>query len=155
MVDVISRKSPDFIQRAAGSGQPFFMYLAPYAPHAPYTPAPRYRDAFPDAQAPRPPSFNEPDVSDKPAWVRDRPPLSQQQINGIDRPLRLQSMLPVQDLVENLVRALQQTGQLQNTYIVFTSGNGYHLGQHRLSPGKQAPYEEDIRVPLIARGPGV
>jgi hypothetical protein len=56
MIDVTSRKSADFIQRAAGPGQPYLMYLATYAPHAPYTPAPRYRDAFPDVQAPRPPS---------------------------------------------------------------------------------------------------
>ncbi|MBA2450229.1 MAG: sulfatase-like hydrolase/transferase [Chloroflexi bacterium] len=49
----------------------------------------------------------------------------------------------------------EATGQDENTYIFFTSDNGFHLGQHRLRSGKQAPYEEDIRVPLIVRGPGV
>ena len=46
-------------------------------------------------------------------------------------------------------------GLTQNTYIVFTSDNGFHLGQHRLGAGKWTPYEEDIRIPLIVRGPGV
>jgi arylsulfatase A-like enzyme len=68
---------------------------------------------------------------------------------------RLQSMLAVDDMVGDLVEALRESGKLENTYIVFTSDNGFHLGQHRLSAGKWTPYEEDIRVPLIVRGPGV
>jgi arylsulfatase A-like enzyme len=68
---------------------------------------------------------------------------------------RLQSMLAVDDMVGDLVGALQASGELDNTYIFFTSDNGFHLGQHRLGAGKWTPYEEDIRVPLIVRGPGV
>jgi arylsulfatase A-like enzyme len=68
---------------------------------------------------------------------------------------RLQSMLAVDDMVGDLVKALHDSGELDNTYIVFTSDNGFHLGQHRLGAGKWTPYEEDIRVPLIVRGPGV
>ena len=64
-------------------------------------------------------------------------------------------MLAVEDLIASLLESLQAAGKLDNTYIFFTSDNGYHLGQHRLLPGKQTPYEEDIRVPLIVRGPGV
>jgi len=157
MTDVIAGKSDDFIRRAAADAAPFFMYLSVYAPHLPSTPAPRHREAFPDARAPRPPSFNEADVSDKPPWISNRAPLRPAQVTRLDAAyrLRLQSMLAVEDLLRTLVTALEQTGQLANTYIVFSSDNGYHLGQHRLNQGKQAPYEEDIRVPLIVRGPGV
>lgn len=69
--------------------------------------------------------------------------------------LRLQSLQAVDEMVAALVRALRNTGRLGNTYIFFTSDNGYHLGQHRMRAGKYTPYEEDIRVPLLVRGPGV
>ncbi|HKF59366.1 MAG TPA: sulfatase, partial [Blastocatellia bacterium] len=54
---------------------PFFLFVATYAPHQPATPAPRNANAFPGAGAPRLPSYDEADVSDKPAWVQSRPPL--------------------------------------------------------------------------------
>ena len=65
---------------------------------------------------------------------------------------RLQSMLAVDDMIGDLVKSLHDSGELDNTYIFFTSDNGFHLGQHRLGAGKWTPYEEDIRVPLIVRG---
>ncbi len=155
LVDVLSRKSSEFIQQK--SDKPFFLYVAPYVPHLPATPAPRYADAFPGVQAPRTPSFNEADMSAEPQWLQNRPVLDDQQIATIDQVYRrrLQSMLGVEDLVQNVVDTLRKTGQLDNTYIVFTSDNGFHLGQHRLPPGKQTAFEEDIHVPLIVRGPGV
>jgi arylsulfatase A-like enzyme len=64
-------------------------------------------------------------------------------------------MQAVDEMIASLVTVLEETGQLDNTYIIFTSDNGYHLGQHRLRSGKGSPYEEDIRVPFIIRGPGV
>ncbi len=67
----------------------------------------------------------------------------------------MQSMLAVEDMLQKIVNTLRRTGQLDNTYIVFTSDNGFHLGQHRLPPGKGTAYDEDIRVPLVVRGPGV
>jgi arylsulfatase A-like enzyme len=68
---------------------------------------------------------------------------------------RLQSMLAVDEMIGELVDSLQHSGELDNTYIFFTSDNGYHMGEHRLTTGKWTAYEEDIRVPLIVRGPGV
>ena len=63
--------------------------------------------------------------------------------------------LAVEDLVERLIETLKAARQLGNTYIVFTADNGFHLAQqHRLPAGKNSAYEEDIRVPLIVRGPG-
>lgn len=155
--DVYGHKAMDFIQRTAHDGKPFFIYLATYAPHQPATPAPRDANKFLDAKLPQPPNFNEDDVSDKPAYIRNRPTLTDQQIAQLQDLYRkrLQSLQAVDDLVENLVNTLKATGQLDNTYIFFSSDNGFHLGQHRLLQGKTTAYEEDIRVPLIVRGPGV
>jgi arylsulfatase A-like enzyme len=68
---------------------------------------------------------------------------------------RLQSMQSVDDMVGNLVESLKKSGKLANTYFIFTSDNGFHLGQHRLPPGKNTAYEEDVKVPFVIRGPGV
>jgi N-acetylglucosamine-6-sulfatase len=155
LVDVLSQKSGEFIQQSGD--KPFFLYVAPFVPHAPATPAPRYAETFPGVQAPRTASFNQADVSAEPQWLQARPLLGDKQIASIDQLYRkqLQSMLAVDDLVEHVVDTLQQTGKLDNTYIVFTSDNGFHLGQHRLPQGKITAFEEDIRVPLVVRGPDV
>src|ERR1051326_8897184 len=58
-------------------------------------------------------------------------------------------------MVEQVVNKLESEGVLNNTYIIYTADNGYHLGQHRLSPGKKCAFEEDINVPLIIRGPKI
>jgi len=154
--DVYARKSVDFIRRTAKEGKPFFIHLSVYAPHSPATPAPRHENLFLDAQAPRTPNFNEEDVSDKPSYIRNRPPLTSKEIAQIDEEhrKRLQSLQAVDDAIEALIDTLKAVGQLDKTYIFFTSDNGFQLGNHRLM-GKIAPYEESIRVPLIVRGPGV
>ena len=68
---------------------------------------------------------------------------------------RLESLQAVDEMVANLVDTLKAQGRMSNTYIVFTSDNGYHIGQHRLGTSKMTAYEEDIRVPYVVRGPGV
>ncbi|MBI5879987.1 MAG: sulfatase [Chloroflexi bacterium] len=155
--DVYVRKTTDFIQRSAKDGKPFFVYLAPYAPHSPYTPAPRHADLFPGAKAPRTPNYNEADVSDKPAYIKDRPLLTTKQMDTIDQDYRkrLQALQAVDEGIEAIVNALKASGQLDNTYIFFTSDNGYHLGNHRQITGKITPYQEELRVTMIVRGPGV
>ncbi len=157
LTDVLAGKAADFVTRAASGTQPFFLYIATFAPHNPATPAPRYANAFPDAKAPRSPSYNEADVRDKPQWVQGLPLLDEKRQAADDELFRkrIQTLQSVDDLVERVVTTLQTAGALENTYIVFSSDNGFHLGQHREVAGKQAPYEEDIRVPLIVRGPGV
>ena len=157
MTDVLSQKADDFIRASASGAHPFFLYLATYAPHEPATPAPRDANLFPDLKAPRTPSFNEADVSDKPPNTRADPLLTGAQIANIDQLYRnrVRSMQAVDEMLARLVTTLQQTDQLDNTYIIFASDNGYHLGQHRLLGGKGTAYEEDIDVPLIVRGPNV
>ena len=155
--DVLSRKAMAFVRRATSDSQPFFLYLAPAAPHEPAIPAERHQGAFADEEAPRPPSFDEEDVSDKPSWIREIDGLSDEQISEIDDRYRnwLASMLAVDEMVASLVRELEVAGELDNTFIFFTSDNGYHQGEHLIDYGKNTPYEESARVPLFVRGPGV
>ena len=160
-VDVLAQKVIDFIDRA--EDEPFFVFFAPAAPHGdnvpngPATPAPRHKGMFAGMQAPRPPSFNEADVSDKPPAISSLPLLTADQITAIDSEYqtRLESLQSVDEAVESIVNRLAALGKLENTYLIFTSDNGYHLGEHRLRNGKTQVYEEDIRVPLIVRGPRV
>jgi N-acetylglucosamine-6-sulfatase len=164
LTDVLANRAANYVRRPGGGAlsffvphQPFFMWLGTTAPHQPADPAPRHKDALADVALPKPPSFDENDVSDKPAWVRDNPPLSPEQI-AVAEDLyrkRLQSMLSVDEMIGQLVDGLRDSGELDDTYLVFTSDNGFHLGTHRLTAGKWTAYEEDIRVPLIVRGPGV
>jgi hypothetical protein len=112
---------------------------------------------FAGVQAPRTPSFNEADVSDKPPDVRNLPLLTATQIAAIDREYqtRIESLQALDEGIGQIIDTLAARGELENTYVVFTSDNGYHLGQHRFLGSKFQVYEEDIRVPLIIRGPGV
>lgn len=162
--DVYAAKMVDFIERAeAHDEQPFLLFFAPSAPHGDgmpngrATPAPRHAGMFEGVTAPRPPSFNEADVSDKPPAIRDLPLLTDAQIAEIDieYQTRLESLQAVDEGIERIIDTLAERGELENTYLVYTSDNGYHLGQHRLLNGKGQLYEEDIRVPLLVRGPGV
>src|SRR5918993_5397289 len=164
LTDVLADRAVDYVGRPGGGSpsffvphRPFFMWLGTTVPHAPADPAPRHEGAFPDAPLPRGPSFDEADVTDKPDWIRDNPSLNPEQIARAEDLYRkrLESMLAVDEMIGRLVDALRESGELENTYLVFTSDNGFHLGQHRLTSGKWTAYEEDIRVPLIVRGPGV
>ena len=160
--DVLTRKALDFIDRA-GATQPFFILFAPASPHGdnvpngPAMPAPRHRGMFAGNLAPRPPSFNELDVLDKPEAISSLPLLTMTQIAAIDGEYRtrLESLQSVDEAIQQMVNTLAANGILDNTYVIFTSDNGYHLGHHRLRNGKTQVYEEDIRVPLIVRGPDV
>ncbi|MEK0081910.1 sulfatase [Benzoatithermus flavus] len=156
LTDVLARKAAATI-RKAGPDEPLFLYIAPYDPHSPATPAPRYAKAYEDEPLPRPPSFDEADVSDKPSYVRDLPPLEPWQKEALTAHHRdrLRALRAVDDMVETVVEALRDVGRLDDTYVVYSSDNGFHMGQHRLFVGKTSAYEEDIHVPLIVRGPGV
>jgi N-acetylglucosamine-6-sulfatase len=155
--DVLSGQATDFVRRAAPEEQPFFAYVAPTAPHGPATPAERHEGAFEGEEAPKPPSFDEEDVSDKPSWRQETGRMSEEEVSGIDdyHQQRLESMLTVDEMVRSLVEELEVAGELENTYIVFTSDNGWLAGEHRLKEGKDRAYEESTRVPLFVRGPGV
>jgi N-acetylglucosamine-6-sulfatase len=162
--DVLAAKAEEVLRDRAGSSQPFFLTVAPVSPHqeriggdqTPPRPAPRHQGRFAEEPLPAKPSFNEADVADKPAYLRRKAaltPAAKAHIAAIYR-ARLASLLAVDDLVERLVKTLEQTGQLERTVIFFTSDNGFLLGEHRIPDNKYFPYEESIRVPLMIRGGG-
>ncbi len=163
--DVLRRKAVDAIRRNARRG-PFFMTLWFLAPHQEVTtlvdrvgprPAPRHEGAFAKEPLPRPPSFNEQDMTDKPAFMQLKPSFDAAAIAEIEGRYRqeLASLLAVDEAVAAVVGALRRTGVLRNTYIVFTSDNGFFHGEHRTPVEKILGYEPSIRVPLLIRGPGI
>ena len=96
-------------------------------------------------------------MSDKPSQIQDTEPISEEYASKIDDRYRqrLESMLAVDDMVGSLAQELESAGELDNTFIFFTSDNGFEQGEHRLQKGKNQAYEESSRVPLLVRGPGV
>jgi arylsulfatase A-like enzyme len=152
--DVLAGEADRFI-RSTPDTQPLLLYFTPWAPHAPATPAPRHDDVLTDLEPWRPPSFNEPDVSDKPAYIRDLPLLDPYKQGTIDRlrPDMYRSLLAVDDAVGTIVAALEDEGRLDTTMIVFLSDNGFLWGEHRWPAkwGKSVPYEESIRIPFVVR----
>ncbi|HEV8687054.1 MAG TPA: sulfatase [Gaiellaceae bacterium] len=168
--DVYTAKAVDAVKRLAPPAQPFFLSVAYLAPHsggpresddprnqATPVPAPRHRNRFASEPLPAPPSFNEADVSDKPAAIRRRPLLTQQRIGAVTENYRqrLESVLAVDEGVAAIVRALQDAGELANTLFVYTADNGFFHGEHRIPNGKVQLYEPSVRVPLVLRGPGI
>jgi N-acetylglucosamine-6-sulfatase len=153
-VDVLGADSRSFINRS--KRKPFAIEVATFAPHAPYIPAPRNACDFPGLTEPRDPSFDANNVK-APAWLGQRKPLTPAQIARIDQSFRMraQSVEPVDKLLADVEATLAADRIADNTYIVFSSDNGYHMGQHRLLRGKQTAFDTDIRVPLIVAGPGV
>ena len=167
--DFFARRAVELIEAAAPAAQPFFLHLTFPAPHSGHPrepddpdrstphPALRHRNAFANEPLPRPPNFNEADVSDKPAVTYDRDPLSPEQIAGITENYQqeLESLLSVDEAVAHVIAALERSGELGNTLIVFTSDNGFMHGEHRWPGEKVVAYEPSIRVPLVMRGPGI
>ena len=168
--DVYTAKAVDAVRRLAPQQQPFFLSVAYLAPHsggpreagdprnqATPVPAPRHRDRFASEPMPVDPSFNEADVSDKPAAVRRRPLQRAPRIAGITENYRqrLESLLAVDEGVASIVRALAEAGELDNTVFLYTADNGFFHGEHRVPAGKVMAYEPSARVPLLMRGPGV
>lgn len=156
LTDVISERGAKFIRRSVASKEPFLLELAPYAPHAPYTPAPRDRKKFPGLKAPRTPAYNNV-TTNAPAWLAGKKPLSAEAITSMDAIFRkrVQAVQAVDDMVARIKAELVAQGVADNTYLVFSSDNGFHLGEHRLRAGKQTAFDTDIRVPLVVTGPGV
>jgi N-acetylglucosamine-6-sulfatase len=155
--DVLGQEAVDFI-RSTPAGQPMFLYWAPYAPHGNARPAAKYDGVFRHIPRLRPPSYNEADVSDKPAYIQALPKWDQQTIKAGDRFRRRQyeCLLSVDEWLGATLQALADTGRLQNTLIVFMGDNGHPIGEHRLggrgqAQDKASPYEESLRVPYIVR----
>jgi len=167
--DVLAGKAAAIVKRQAGRPEPLFLSLNFLAPHHEarsiqrkthwlVRPAPRHRHAFASAPLARTASFNEADMSDKPRFLRRHThPLTRADIGAIQRDARARraALLAADDGVKRVVNAVRRAGELDNTYFIFTSDNGYMQGEHRVRSGKMLPYEPSTRVPLIIRGPGI
>lgn len=156
LTDVLARKGVNFINSSAAMGRPFFLELATFAPHGPYTPAPRDANKFPGLRAPRPPNFDRL-PSAAPKWLATRPPLTGGQLDQIDTAFRkrAQAVRAVDRMIARVQATLAADGISNDTYLVFSSDNGLHTGEYRLTPGKMTAFDTDIHVPLIVTGPGV
>jgi arylsulfatase A-like enzyme len=151
-------------QDDAQGGAPWFAWVSTQAPHWPHTVAPEFTNSYDTTKMPKPPSYNEVDVSDKPAWIQALPRLdsdcSQDDRIDCNREAvqewraRQEDLMSVDVMVEDLIDALAETGQMERTYVVFTSDHGFLLYRHRVY-GKWSPYEESQGVPFVVRGPGV
>jgi N-acetylglucosamine-6-sulfatase len=158
--DVIANRAVSTMQEARTSGKPYFLWLTPTAPHTgagnnfPSRYAKNALDTWP---LPKPPAYDEADVTDKPAYIQSLLPITTKKTNFIQKSerVRLKKLLAIDDLVEKVVQDAAANGELDNTVIMFTSDNGYLNGEHRIIQGKEVEYEESLRVPLVVRGPGV
>jgi arylsulfatase A-like enzyme len=154
--DVFARKVVHAIA-VAKRDQPLLVEFAPYAPHRDgvldATPAPRHVGACAAAEFPRPANFNVYDRVSEPAWMAGELPKVEETVVRMRR-ATCETLRAVDEAVTAIFDALARAGRLANTYVVVTSDNGYHLGEHRLF-SKGDLYEESIRVPLLVRGPGV
>lgn len=168
--DVTTARAVDTIRRLGRTTEPFFLSVAYIAPHnggpqepgdptgvATPVPAPRHKGRYDAEPLPRPPSFNEANILDKPTVVLRRPLITPELIAGIEQNYRqrLESLLAVDEGVAAIIRALSQVGELANTLVVFTSDNGFYHGEHRIPIGKVLLYDPAARVPLLMRGPGI
>ena len=167
--DVITNKAVRFIDERGGGEKPFFLSVAYLAPHHEtgvtqkrtgqlVRAAPRHRGRFAHLPMPRPVNYNEADVSDKPSWVgRYNRPISPRREAAITKRFheRWEALLAVDEGVERIVEELRQTGELDDTYVIFASDNGYMQGEHRVREGKMLPYDASTHLPFLIRGPGL
>ena len=164
---VLNRHAVQVIDELAPKRRPFYLQLDQRAPHtdrAPRgpgrctefaVPAPRDAGLFRNAALPRPPSFNEADMSDKPSFLRGLDRLSKSRVKRTRKRwgCALASLSEVDRGVQRILSALQDFGEVQRTAILFTSDNGLFYGEHRIKASKVLPYEEAERLPLVMRVP--
>ena len=139
----------DFEQQ--GDDKPWFLYLAPYAPHQPATPEPKYTDAR-VPYYPGNPSVHEEDRSDKPPLVQADNAGGLTQARAA-RAKQLRSLRSADDMVDDVMSAVRELDEERDTIAIFMSDNGYMWGEHHLN-SKRWQYLPSIRIPMLARWPG-
>ncbi|SGY80919.1 BQ5605_C009g05404 [Microbotryum silenes-dioicae] len=168
--DLVKEKALHMIRDASHQRKPFFVVIAPIAPHshiaslshdvrleAPVS-APRHAHLFKDVTLNYSRASHNPSSPSGASWVRQLERLNQTHVAYIEEfyRQRLRSLQAVDELVEAVVNELNKHNKSDDTIIIYTSDNGFEAnGGHRRNPGKTLPYEEDIRIPFVVRGPGV
>jgi arylsulfatase A-like enzyme len=155
MTYILEDYALEFLDQAIRREEPFFFLFTPNAPHEPADPAPGDEELYPDLPLHRPPSFNEEDVSDKPLWLHEYEPLTDERIQAIDslRRRQIQTLNALDGAVESLLLKLEEVGELDDTLVVYISDNGFYWGEHRRRRGKGYAWEEGILVPFAIRYP--
>jgi arylsulfatase A-like enzyme len=159
LTEVLSRYAKTYVTRAASADathQPFLLEIATFAPHSPFVAAPRDQGRFAHLRAPRSPAFDYGDRAGRPRWL-DHQPLTRGAVALMDRWFRkrVRAVQAIDRMVGGLQRRIRARGLASDTYFVFSSDNGFHMGEHRLRPGKMTAFDTDIRVPLVIAGPGI
>ncbi|VDI20523.1 extracellular sulfatase Sulf [Mytilus galloprovincialis] len=157
--DLIANDSVTFLKRSKQyfPKRPVLMVLSTPAPHGPEDAAPQYQHLFYNNTFHRTPSWNVAPNYDKQYLLKVTGKMEpiEQRFTDVLQQKRLQTLQSVDDLVDKVCNELWMLGELDNTYILYTSDHGYHLGQYGVIKGKALPYDFDTRVPLYMRGPGI
>jgi N-acetylglucosamine-6-sulfatase len=137
--------------------EPFYLYLAPTGPHTPHDDPPGYENRLTSTSQTKTPAYNEGDVSDKPSFIRHKNRIKAKEARTITQAHkhRARKAAMLDHKIATLLNALEARGKLENTYIIFTSDNGYMEGEHRLRAIKAFPYEESTHLPLYISGPDI
>ncbi|MGA8255716.1 MAG: sulfatase [Nocardioides sp.] len=166
-VDYINMRMNSLVETFSRKKNPFFIWASHVAPHgrldkikdiestAEALPPTRFKNKFANVDSPslRDPGYTRDRTSDKNSLVQKKNLPSKQKVNTVFRS-RIRTLQAVDEGIVDLVRTLKRTGELANTYIIFTSDNGFLLGEHNLIT-KNLPYRQSLRVPMYIRGPGI
>ncbi|EXJ71432.1 uncharacterized protein A1O5_05240 [Cladophialophora psammophila CBS 110553] len=165
-VTLTHQHAVEMLNQAAKAQKPFFLTVAPAVPHVgirakgsgTFMPIPqkKWENAFSSETVPRVKNFN-PKKEGSVSWLQNLPHQDRSVVDKLDDlyRARLRVIAGLDDMVADLVAILDEYRILNNTHVIYTTDNGYHIGQHRMGPGKKTGYETDINIPMIWRGPGV
>lgn len=155
--DVVAARAQEQLAEALShvDDSPFFLTVAPIAPHSVWVIEPenklsyllapeaaeRHKHLFVDYKIPRDESFNA-GVDGGVGWISSLPPLNDTvlEYNDYYQRQRLRALQAVDEMLASLVEQLAEAGELDNTYIIYSTDNGYHLSQHRMLPGKECGF---------------
>ncbi|GKU06113.1 unnamed protein product [Fusarium langsethiae] len=168
--DVVADKAYNLLDEALSHEDPWFLTVAPIAPHSNWvfdqkhnktylsTPQSAYRHEhlFHDYKISRGKSFNSL-IEGAAGWPGRLDTLNESVIlyNDHYQRQRLRALQSVDEMLHELVLKLEAAGEIDNTYIFYSTDNGYHISQHRMHPGKECGYDTDIHIPMFLRGPGI
>lgn len=167
MTDYLNRRAVEFVEQP--HEKPFCLYLGHKAVHLPFLPAKRHEELYSDYEFQVPPPDDE-DLAGKPILTREMPRLNRLELEGIGpepaEPRRgrgrdpqsvvrdqLRCLASVDEGVGQLFEALEASGELDNTIFIYTSDNGFLMGEHGRFNAKRLAYDEALRVPFFIRYP--